>query len=77
MAFAIIMKWKFRDRDWLQYLMNILILILNLDYLLWMGVREFFGDFGEMMGWLEPQTFFGITWNRIDAMVPSSSCLSL
>ena len=25
---------------------------------------EFFGDFGEQMGWLEPVTFAGVTWNR-------------
>ena len=70
LAFAIIMKWKFRDKDWLQYLMNIL--ILSSIWIIFFGwvYGEFFGDFGEMMGWIEPQTFFGITWNRIDAMVP-------
>jgi V/A-type H+-transporting ATPase subunit I len=70
MAFAIIMKWKFRDKDWLQYLMNIL--ILSSIWIIFFGwvYGEFFGDFGEMMGWLEPQTFFGITWNRVEAMVP-------
>ncbi len=31
---------------------------------------EFFGDFGEMMGWLHPVHFHGITWNRVDAMIP-------
>jgi V/A-type H+-transporting ATPase subunit I len=31
---------------------------------------EFFGDFGEMMGWLHPVQFLGITWNRVDAMIP-------
>ncbi len=31
---------------------------------------EFFGDFGETMGWLQPVTLFGITWNRVDAMIP-------
>jgi V/A-type H+-transporting ATPase subunit I len=31
---------------------------------------EFFGDFGEMMGWLHPMHFLGITWNRVDAMIP-------
>jgi V/A-type H+-transporting ATPase subunit I len=25
---------------------------------------------GEHMGWIEPQTLFGVSWNRIDAMVP-------
>jgi V/A-type H+-transporting ATPase subunit I len=31
---------------------------------------EFFGDFGEIMGWLHPVYFLGITWNRVDAMIP-------
>ena len=31
---------------------------------------EFFGDFGEIMGWLHPVTFLGITWNRVEAMIP-------
>ncbi|MDO9033854.1 MAG: V-type ATPase 116kDa subunit family protein, partial [Methanoregula sp.] len=31
---------------------------------------EFFGDFGEMMGWLHPVHFLGITWNRIEALIP-------
>jgi V/A-type H+-transporting ATPase subunit I len=31
---------------------------------------EFFGNFGEMMGWLEPMHLFGVTWNRIDAIIP-------
>ncbi|MEI7649086.1 MAG: V-type ATPase 116kDa subunit family protein [Methanomicrobiales archaeon] len=31
---------------------------------------EFFGDFGEMMGWLHPVHFLGITWNRVEAMIP-------
>ncbi len=31
---------------------------------------EFFGDFGEMMSWLHPVHFLGITWNRVEAMIP-------
>ena len=31
---------------------------------------EFFGDFGEIMGWLHPVHFLGITWNRVEAMIP-------
>jgi V/A-type H+/Na+-transporting ATPase subunit I len=70
LAFAIIMKWKFHDRDWLQYLMNIL--IISSIWIIFFGwvYGEFLGDFGEQMGWLEPQTFFGITWNRMEAIVP-------
>jgi len=31
---------------------------------------EFFGDFGEIMGWIHPVHFLGITWNRVEAMIP-------
>lgn len=31
---------------------------------------EFFGDFAEHMGWLHPLTLFGVTWNRIEAIIP-------
>jgi V/A-type H+-transporting ATPase subunit I len=31
---------------------------------------EFFGDLGETMGWIHPVTLLGISWNRVDAMIP-------
>ncbi len=70
MAFAFIIKWKFPERGWLQYLMNIL--IISSIWVIFFGwlYGEFFGDLGEQMGWLEPQTFLGITWNRMEAIVP-------
>lgn len=69
-AFALIMKWKFPDRDWLQHLMNIL--LIGAIWAIFFGwlYGEFFGDLGEHMGWIEPKTFFGITWNRMEAIVP-------
>jgi len=70
LAFALILKWKFPERDWLQHLMNILLIAsIWIIFFGWL-YGEFFGDFGEQMGWLEPQTFFGITWNRMEAIVP-------
>jgi len=69
-AFAITMKWKFSDRDWLQYLMNILIISSIWTILFGWLYGEFFGDFGEHMGWLEPQVIFGVTLHRLEAIVP-------
>ncbi len=70
LAFAIIMKWKFADREWLQHLMNVLIMgALWAIFFGWL-YGEFFGDLGEHMGWIEPKTFFGVTWNRMEAIVP-------
>jgi V/A-type H+/Na+-transporting ATPase subunit I len=31
---------------------------------------EFFGDIGELMGWIHPVQFLGITWNRAEAIIP-------
>ena len=69
-AFALIMKWKFSDRDWLQHLMNVLILGAIWAVIFGWLYGEFLGDLGEHMGWIEPKTFLGITWNRMEAIVP-------
>ncbi len=70
-AFANIVKWKFSDRgDWLKHLMNVLIIgSLWAIFFGWL-YGEFFGDFGEHMGWIEPMTIFGIELNRMEAIVP-------
>jgi len=70
LGFALIVKWKFRDRDWLQHLMNILIIVSFPTLFFGWLYGEFFGDFGEHMGWIHPQELFGITWNRIEIIVP-------
>ena len=31
---------------------------------------EFFGNFGEQLGWIEPVHLLGISWNRSEAIVP-------
>jgi len=69
-AFASIMKWKFSDRDWLQHLMNVL--ILGAIWAVFFGwlYGEIIGNLGEHMGWIEPKTLFGVTWNRLEAIVP-------
>jgi V/A-type H+/Na+-transporting ATPase subunit I len=70
LGFALVMKWRYKDKDWLQYLMNILIMCsIPTIFFGWL-YGEFFGNLGEMMGWIEPQTFLGVTWNRVEAMIP-------
>lgn len=70
LGFALLMKWKFKDREWLQPLMNILIISSIPSIFFGFLFGEFFGDLGETMGWIHPIEFLGITWNRIDAMIP-------
>jgi len=55
---------------WLQHLMNILIISSIPSIFFGFLFGEFFGDFGETMGWFHPIHFLGITWNRVEAIVP-------
>jgi V/A-type H+-transporting ATPase subunit I len=70
LAIALAVKWKFKDLAWAQPLANILIISSFPSIFFGFLFGEFFGNFGEMMGWLHPVTFMGITWNRIEALIP-------
>ncbi len=67
---ALIMKYRFKNLDWIQNMS--LILIISAIPTIFFGFLygEFFGDFGEMMGWLHPVHAFGITWNRMESIMP-------
>jgi V/A-type H+-transporting ATPase subunit I len=70
LVFAIIMKKKYQAELWLQHLMDILIISSIPSMFFGVLFGEFFGNFGEEMGWIHPLTFLGITWNRVEAIVP-------
>jgi len=70
LVFALIIKYRFKAEEWLQNLMNILIISSFPTIFFGFIFGEFFGNFGEHMGWLHPLTIGGITWNRIEAIVP-------
>ena len=70
LLFAILMKYKFRELLWMRQLMDILIISSIPTIIFGFLFGEFFGDFGEMMEWSHPITLFGITWNRIEAIIP-------
>jgi V/A-type H+-transporting ATPase subunit I len=70
LVFALIMKKIYKTMTWLQSLMNILIISSIPSIFFGFIFGEFFGDLGETMGWIHPMHLFGITWNRIEAMVP-------
>lgn len=69
LIFAILMRLRF-DEAWIKQMMNILIISSIPTIIFGFIFGEFFGDFGEMMGWLHPASLFGITWNRIEAIIP-------
>jgi V/A-type H+-transporting ATPase subunit I len=70
LVIALILKKKFVKEDWLQNLANILIICSIPTIFFGFIFGEFFGNFGEEMGWIEPMTIGGITWNRLEAIVP-------
>jgi V/A-type H+-transporting ATPase subunit I len=70
LMFAVIMKKKYKTELWLQHLMNILIISSIPSMFFGVLFGEFFGEFGETMGWIHPMHFLGVTWNRVEALVP-------
>jgi V/A-type H+-transporting ATPase subunit I len=70
LAFATFLKRRFKSQEWLQYLANILSISALPSIFFGFLFGEFFGDFGEKMGWIHPLTIMGVTWNRIEAMIP-------
>jgi V/A-type H+-transporting ATPase subunit I len=69
-VFAVIMKKKYKTELWLQHLMNILIISSIPSIFFGVLFGEFFGEFGETMGWIHPMHFLGVTWNRVESLVP-------
>lgn len=70
LAFALIMKNKFGTQEFVRNFADILILSSISTIFFGFIYGEFFGDFGEMMGWLHPVEFLGVTWNRLEAIIP-------
>ena len=70
LGIALILKNRYKTEVWLQHLMNIF--IISSIWTLFFGFiyGEFFGDFGETMGWIHPMTIAGVEMNRLEAIVP-------
>jgi V/A-type H+-transporting ATPase subunit I len=70
LAIALLIKYRMKAMAWACSMADILIISSIPTIIFGFIFGEFFGDFGETMGWLHPLTLFGITWSRIDAMIP-------
>jgi V/A-type H+-transporting ATPase subunit I len=71
LGLALLLKRKFGERfDWIHPLMNLMIIASIPTIVFGYIFGEFFGDFGEHMGWIYPLEIMGITWNRLDALIP-------
>jgi len=70
LAFALIVKNKYRKVDFARNLSDILIISSISTIIFGFIYGEIFGDFGEIMGWLHPIHYIGVTWNRLEAILP-------
>ncbi len=70
LAIALFVRYRYPDREWLRDLSSIFIISGISTIIFGFLFGEFFGDLGEQMGWLDPVTFAGVTWNRLEAMIP-------
>ncbi|MCQ1539052.1 V-type ATP synthase subunit I [Methanocalculus taiwanensis] len=71
LGLALVLKKMFGERfDWIRPLMNLMIIASFPTIIFGFIFGEFFGDFGEHMGWLHPLEIMGVTWHRLDALIP-------
>ncbi|MGA2698477.1 MAG: V-type ATP synthase subunit I [Methanoregula sp.] len=70
LAFALVIRHRYQAIAFAKNLANILIISSIPTIIFGYLFGEFFGDIGETMGWLHPVQVLGITWNRVDAMIP-------
>jgi V/A-type H+/Na+-transporting ATPase subunit I len=70
LAFALMIRHRFKAVAFAKSLADILIISSIPTIIFGYLFGEFFGDLGETLGWLHPVQVLGITWNRVDAMIP-------
>jgi len=70
LAFALFIRYRYQAIAFAKNFADILIISSIPTIFFGYLFGEFFGDLGENMGWIEPVQLFGITWNRVDAMIP-------
>jgi V/A-type H+-transporting ATPase subunit I len=70
LAFALILKNKLGAIEFVRSLADMLIISSVPTIIFGFLFGEFFGDFGEIMGWIHPVHFLGVTWNRLEAIIP-------
>jgi V/A-type H+/Na+-transporting ATPase subunit I len=70
LAFALIVKKLYSQSNALTQLANIMIICSFPTIFFGYLFGEFFGNFGQMMGWIEPVTINGMTLDRIEIIVP-------
>ncbi|NLX49234.1 MAG: V-type ATP synthase subunit I [Methanospirillum sp.] len=70
LALTLFIRWRYPALVWLRELAMIFMISAIPTIIFGYLFGEFFGDFGEHMGWFHPVVFAGVTWNRMEAMIP-------
>jgi V/A-type H+-transporting ATPase subunit I len=70
LAIGLFVRHKYHEIAFAKNLAGILIISSIPSIIFGFFFGEFFGNLGEMMGWLHPVTLLGVTWNRADAIIP-------
>jgi V/A-type H+-transporting ATPase subunit I len=70
LAFALIIKNKLGKIEFVRNFTDILTISAISTIIFGFIYGELFGDFGELMGWLHPVHYIGVTWNRLEAILP-------
>ena len=69
-AIALVVRHRFREITFARNLAGMLIMSSIPTIIFGYLFGEFFGNLGELMGWLHPVSLLGITWNRAEAIIP-------
>jgi V/A-type H+-transporting ATPase subunit I len=70
LAIGLFVRQKYREVAFARSLAGIFIISSIPAIIFGYLFGEFFGNLGEMMGWLHPVSLIGITWNRAEAIIP-------
>ena len=70
LVFALVVRKLYGARHTIKQLMNILVICTLPTMFFGYLFGEFFGNLGQMMGWIQPVTINGLTLDRIEIMVP-------
>jgi V/A-type H+-transporting ATPase subunit I len=70
LAIALVVRHRYAAIAFAKHLADILVISAIPTIFFGFLFGEFFGDLGETMGWIHPVTILGISWNRVDAMIP-------
>jgi V/A-type H+/Na+-transporting ATPase subunit I len=70
LAIGFFLRKKYPDVPFVQSVAGMFIISAVPAIIFGFLFGEFFGNIGEMMGWIEPVHVLGVTWNRAEAIIP-------